>query len=98
MPPFQNLSLKLPRLTHSLGLGARSGAGVVGLDIQPGLAVAVQASVNGSVHAQQAACRPLASDIVRAGEVTDEAALSEELRELFAGTRLGKRVRIGVAN
>ena len=94
MPPLPNLSLKLP----GLGLGSRKGPAVVGLDIQPGFAVAVQASVNGSIHAQRAACLPLAADTVAAGEVMDQEALSEVLRELFAATRLSKRVRVGVAN
>src|SRR5271169_5552469 len=98
MPPIPNLSLKLPRLANSLGLGARSGAAVVGLDIQPGFAVAVQASVNGSILAQRAACQPLAADTVLGGEVADEGALSDALRELFASQRLSKRVRVGVAN
>ncbi len=98
MPPLPNLSLKVPGLARSLGLGPRSTRDVVGLDIQPGFAVAVQASVNGSIHAERAACLPLAADTVRAGEVTDQDALSEVLRELFAGRRLGKRVRVGVAN
>ncbi len=98
MPPLPNLSLKLPRLTHGLGPAARSGAGVVGLDIQPGFAVAVQASVNGSIRAERAACLPLAADTVLGGEVADEGALSDALREMFAGQRLSKRVRVGVAN
>ena len=35
---------------------------------------------------------------MREGEVVDQDALSEALRELFGENRLGKRVRIGVAN
>jgi type IV pilus assembly protein PilM len=81
-----------------LNLGRRSGADVVGLDIQPGLVAAVQARVNGSILAERAAALPLASDTVREGEVVDEGALSEVLRELFADSRLSKRVRVGVAN
>src|ERR1700730_6972508 len=82
----------------NLKLGRGSGADVVGLDIQPGLVAAVQARVNGSVLAQSAAVLPLAADTVREGEVVDESALSETLRELFGGSRLSKRVRVGVAN
>src|SRR3984893_12443278 len=82
----------------NLKLGRGSGADVVGLDIQPGLVAAVQARVNGSVLAQSAAVLPLAADTVREGEVVDESALSETLRELFGGTRLSRRVRVGVAN
>jgi type IV pilus assembly protein PilM len=81
-----------------LNLGRRSGADVVGLDIQPGLVAAVQARVNGSVLAERAAVLPLPSDTVREGEVVDEGALVEVLRELFGDSGLSKRVRLGVAN
>jgi type IV pilus assembly protein PilM len=88
--------MQIPPLNFKLG--RRSGADLVGLDIQPGFVAAVQARVNGSVLAERAAALPLAADTVRDGEVTDVAALSEALRELFAGSGLSKRVRIGVAN
>jgi type IV pilus assembly protein PilM len=87
MPPSLNINL-----------GRRSGADVVGLDIQPGVVAAVQARVNGSIMAERAAILPLPSDTVREGEVVDESALVETLRELFGDSRLGKRVRLGVAN
>src|SRR3984893_11211270 len=85
-------------LPFNLKLGRGSGADVVGLDIQPGLVAAVRARANGSVLVQSAAVLPLAADTVREGEVVDEGTLSEVLRELFAGSRLSKRVRVGVAN
>jgi type IV pilus assembly protein PilM len=88
-----SLNLKLP-----LKLGRRSGVDVVGLDIQPGFVAAVRARVNGSIVAEQAASLALPGDAVRDGEVVDEDALSEVLRELFAKSGLGKRVRVGVAN
>jgi type IV pilus assembly protein PilM len=95
LPDFK-LSLPSPHL--KLGLGGRATANVVGLDIQPGFVAAVKASVNGSIVAEHAACLPLASDTVREGEVMDEAALSDVLRELFAGKKLSRRVRVGIAN
>jgi type IV pilus assembly protein PilM len=76
----------------------RGAADLVGLDIQPGYVAAVQAHVNGSIAIKQAAAAPLAPDTIREGELLDEGALSETLRELFRGDRLGKRVRVGVAN
>ena len=82
----------------NLSLGRRSGADVVGLDIQPGHVAAVQAHVNGSIVAERAAALPLPADTVREGEVLDEDALSETLRELFSDSGLSKRVRVGVAN
>jgi type IV pilus assembly protein PilM len=80
------------------GGGSRSAPTLVGLDIQPGYVTAVQARASGSIVVQRAVGAPLPADIVREGEVLDAQALSETLRELFAGSRLDKRVRVGVAN
>jgi type IV pilus assembly protein PilM len=91
-----SLALKPPNL--NISLGARRGRSLVGLDIQPGYIAAVQAHVNGGITVQHAAGAPLAPDALREGEVLDERTLSEALRELFADGRLGKRVRIGLAN
>jgi type IV pilus assembly protein PilM len=79
-------------------LGRRASADIVGLDIQPGFVAAVKARSNGSIVAERAVSIPLAADVMRDGEVLDEAALTSALRELFADAKLGKRVRIGVAN
>jgi type IV pilus assembly protein PilM len=87
----------MPSLPN-IKLGRRAGADIVGLDIQPGLIAAVKARVNGSILAGRAAALPLSSDTVREGEVVDQAALSDALRELFAENKLGKRVRVGIAN
>ena len=94
--PSPNLSL--PSLPSVPGLGRRSGADVVGLDIQPGFIAAVSAKVNGSIAAEKAATIALAADAMRDGEVLDEESLSDALRELFGSAGLGKRVRVGVAN
>jgi type IV pilus assembly protein PilM len=88
-----SLPTKLP-----LNLGRRSVENLVGLDIQPGFVAAVQARVNGSIRAERAVTLPLPADSVRDGEVMDEDALSDTLRELFADSGLSKRVRVGVAN
>ncbi len=82
----------------SLNLGRRSVENLVGLDIQPGFVAAVQAHVNGTIVAERAASLPLPADCVRDGEVMDEDALSDTLRELFGESGLSKRVRVGVAN
>jgi type IV pilus assembly protein PilM len=89
-------SLSKPNL--KLNLGRRSGADVVGLDIQPGHVAAVQARVNGSIVVKHAAGAALPADIVREGEVLDEGVLSETLRALFKDSGLSRRVRLGVAN
>jgi type IV pilus assembly protein PilM len=88
--------MQMPSL--HLNLGRRSAADLVGLDIQPGFVAAVQARLNGSVVVERAVAVPLAADTVRDGEVTDQTALTDALRELFAGSGLNKRVRVGVAN
>ena len=89
----------MPSLPNpTLRLGRRSGASVVGLDIQPGHVAAVRAHVNGSIVAEHAAALALPADTVREGEVLDESALAETLRELFRDSGLSKQVRIGVAN
>jgi type IV pilus assembly protein PilM len=90
--------LPSPHLRLPLNLGRRSGEDLVGLDIQPGFVAAVQARVNGSIVAERAAALALPADSVRDGEVIDEDALSEALRELFGESGLSKRVRVGVAN
>ena len=85
--------MKLP-----LSLGRSSSEELVGLDIQPGFVAAVQARVNGSIVAERVAARPLPADSMRDGEVMDEDAVSDTLRELFEGSGLSKQVRVGVAN
>jgi len=85
-------------MTRPLSLGRRSGESLVGLDIQPGFVAAVQAHVNGSIIAERAVSLALPADSVRDGEVMDEGAVSDVLRELFSGAGLSKRVRVGVAN
>jgi len=70
---------------------------VVGLDIEPGYVAAVQAAP-GSVSVENAAVAPLASGIVKDGEVVDVESLSEVLKALFHEHKLSKRVRLGVAN
>jgi type IV pilus assembly protein PilM len=93
--PAIALKPKAPNLRLPGGRRTRS---LVGLDIQPGYIAAVQAHVNGGITVEHAAGAPLAPDALREGEVLDERTLSEALRELFSDGRLGKRVRIGLAN
>ena len=69
---------------------------VVGLDIEPGYVAAVQAG--DGVAVERAAFAPLAPGVVRDGEVVDVETLAGVLRAMFAEHKLGKRVRLGVAN
>ncbi len=98
-PKSKRKLLELANPTLKLSRGrSRRGATLVGLDIQPGYVTAVQAHVNGSIVVQRAAGMPLPPDTVREGEVLDGGVLADTLRELFAESRLDKRVRVGVAN
>jgi type IV pilus assembly protein PilM len=74
-----------------------AGKTVVGLDIEPGYVAAVEARA-GRVAVERAATAQLAPGVVRDGEVADVDALAGVLRTLFAEHKLGRRVRLGVAN
>ncbi len=74
-----------------------AGRNVVGLDIEPGYVAAVQGGA-GRVAVQRAASAALIPGAVRDGEVVDVEALADALRALFSEHKLGKRVRLGVAN
>ena len=76
------------RRTHNL----------VGLEIEPGQLIAVQSRLNGHVVVERAAGQPIPPNLVRDGEVSDVAALAAALVELFDGSGLDRRVRIGIAN
>jgi type IV pilus assembly protein PilM len=78
--------------------GGRRTHNLVGLEIEPGQLIAVQARLNGHVVVERAAGQPIAPNLVRDGEVSDVAALSAALVELFDGSGLDRRVRIGIAN
>lgn len=69
---------------------------LVGLEIDPGAVRA--ASVGSGLALKEHAERVLEPGIVRDGEVADVEALAAVLRDLFAGTKLDKRVRIGLAS
>jgi type IV pilus assembly protein PilM len=70
---------------------------VVGLDIEPGYVAAVQATA-GRMAVERAAYAPLPPGVVKDGEVVDVDTLAGVLRDLFSEHKLGKRVRLGVAN
>ncbi len=70
-----------------------------GLEIEPGAVHVASVSVNGRLAVKAAALAPLEVGVVRDGEVTDVAALTEVLTTLWAEHKdLPKRVRIGIAN
>ena len=77
---------------------AKKPNSIVGLDIESGSIAATELSANGSHSISRTAIAPLPPGVVNEGEVQDAAALSEALRSLFAKNKLGKAVRVGVAN
>ncbi len=81
------------------GLPAVSrGSGVTGLEIGASQMIAAEARLtDGRIVARRTVVRDLPSGLVRDGVVLDAEALGEQLREMFAGTRLSRRVRVGLA-
>ncbi|MDQ3727973.1 MAG: type IV pilus assembly protein PilM [Actinomycetota bacterium] len=71
---------------------------VVGLDIETGSVAATEVSVNGSTQVTGGGMIPLGPGIFREGEVTDAEALGQAVKELFAREKLGREVRVGIAN
>lgn len=71
---------------------------VVGLELDSGHIAAAEVAVDGSVVVRRGAVAALRPNVLRDGEVTDPAALTEALAELFAEHELPRRVRIGIAN
>ena len=77
---------------------AKKTGSVVGLDIETGSIAATEVRTNGSRAVSATAIAPLEPGVMSEGEVQDPEALAAALRALFASNRLGKTVRLGVAN
>jgi type IV pilus assembly protein PilM len=71
---------------------------IVGLDIESGSIAATEVQGNGSGAVARTAISPLNPGVFNEGEVQDADALSESLRAHFSKHRLGKAVRLGIAN
>jgi type IV pilus assembly protein PilM len=71
---------------------------IVGLDIETGSIAATEVKTNGTREISRTAIAPLRPGIVNEGEVQDTEALSQALKALFAENKLGKAVRLGIAN
>lgn len=70
----------------------------VGLDIESGSIAATEVGKNGSAAVARTAVAPLPPGVVAEGEVQDAEALSGALKEIFSKHKLGKAVRLGIAN
>lgn len=71
---------------------------VVGLDIGTATVAAVELRVNGAVSVERTAIGPLPEGATSDGEVADSDALSAALKSFFTAAKLGRDVRLGVAN
>jgi len=94
LPTLKMPSLKLPSLTR----GGGKESTLVGLEIEAGSIGVAEVRSNGAVQLSAAATAPLAPEAFHDGEVADPGSVAEALRELFAEHKLGKRVRLGIAN
>jgi type IV pilus assembly protein PilM len=83
----------MPKLTTS-----KKPQSIVGLDIETGSIAATEVRSNGSRAVSRTAIAPLQPGVVNEGEVLDAEALSHSLKALFAQHKLGKAVRLGIAN
>jgi type IV pilus assembly protein PilM len=86
--------IKLPSLTRS----RKKDSALVGLEVEAGSIAAAEVQSNGSVRLTAGGSAPLAPEAFHDGEVVDREAVAAALRELFAAHKLGKRVRLGIAN
>src|SRR5215475_4874270 len=97
LPSARALSLpSLPSFTLTRGRGKESS--LVGLEIESGSIGAAEVRSNGSVHVNAVATAALPPESFHDGEVADPESVTEAIRELFAQNKLGKRVRLGIAN
>jgi type IV pilus assembly protein PilM len=71
---------------------------VVGLDIEAGSVAASEVSVNGETTLTRHGVLPIEPGVFREGEVADPDALGAAIKQLFAENKLGRNVRVGVAN
>lgn len=71
---------------------------LVGLEIEAGSIAAAEVRVNGDIRLGTTAIAPLPPGAFDDGEVTNPAAISEVLEQLFSQHQLSRRVRLGIAN
>jgi type IV pilus assembly protein PilM len=71
---------------------------LVGLEIEAGSVAAAEVRINGEVTLGTTAIAPLPAGAFDDGEVTDPAAITEAVKQLFSQHQLSRRVRLGIAN
>ncbi len=93
--PSHPAAAPAPRRRRSPGV---RGSGVTGLEIGASQMIAAEARLSeGRIVARRAVVRDLPSGLVRDGVVLDAETLGDELRAMFNGSRLSRRVRVGLA-
>jgi type IV pilus assembly protein PilM len=107
MASKSKFTLTMPKLTRgkpkstrgtSVFASRKKSSSIVGLDIETGSIAATEVRSNGSHAVSRTAIAPLGPGVVNEGEVQDPEALTAALRSLFAQHKLGKNVRLGIAN
>jgi type IV pilus assembly protein PilM len=91
---FPSLQINLPSLKGS----RTKESGLVGIEIEAGSIAAAEVHRNGGVQVTAAGSVPLAPEAFHDGEVADPHSVAAALRDLFSEHKLGKRVRLGIAN
>ena len=76
----------------------KKGTNLVGLDIGTASVAAVELRTNGSVSIERTAIAPLPDGATQDGEVADSDSLSAALKDFFTAGKLGRDVRLGIAN
>ncbi len=71
---------------------------VVGLEIESESIAATELRVNGRVEVSGCGIEPLAGGVFNDGEVADVDGLASSLKDLFTREKLGRNVRLGIAN
>jgi type IV pilus assembly protein PilM len=77
---------------------AKQSKTVVGLDVEAGSIAATELRANGTAEVSKTGIASLEPGVFREGEVSDHEALSGALKQLFSKRKLGKAVRLGIAN
>lgn len=78
--------------------GKGKESSLVGLEIEAGSIGAAEVRSNGAAHVSAIATTSLPPESFHDGEVADPESVTEAIRELFTQNKLGKRVRLGIAN
>ena len=76
----------------------KKSTSLVGLDIESGSIAATEVKSQRDRPVGRTAIVPLEPGVVREGDLVDGNTLSDALKDLFGRNKLGKRVRVGVAN